>query len=84
MVCDIEDGSGHFLHIKEGVTQGGPLFMIIYDIGVLPLVRELQETHPLVTQPWYADDAGSGGGGSSISWPTLRTCRHGARQGANS
>ena len=22
VVCDTEDGSGHLLHIKEGVTQG--------------------------------------------------------------
>ena len=35
--------------------------MISYDIGVLPLIRELQNAHPRVTQPWYADDAGVGG-----------------------
>ena len=42
---------------KEGVTQGDPLAMITYGIGVLPLNRELREAHPRVTQPWYADDA---------------------------
>ena len=36
------DGSGHFLHSKEGVTQGGLLAMIAYGIGVLPLIRDLQ------------------------------------------
>ena len=56
----IGDGSGHFLHRKEGVTQGDPLAMISYVIGVLPLIRELREAHPRVTQPWYADDAGAG------------------------
>ena len=36
---DTGDRSGHFLHIKEGVTQGDPLAMIAYGIGVLPLSR---------------------------------------------
>ena len=35
--------------------------MIAYVIGVLPLIRELRNSHPLVTQPWYAGDAGAGG-----------------------
>ena len=35
--------------------------MIAYGIGVLPLIRELREDHPLVTQPWYSDDVGAGG-----------------------
>ena len=61
MVRDIGDESGHFLHSKEGVTQGDPLAMIIYGIGVLPLIRELREAHPRVTHPWYPDDAGAGG-----------------------
>ena len=60
-VRDIGDGSGHFLHSKEGVTYGDPLAMIAYGRGVLPLIRELKEAHPCVTQPWYADDAGAGG-----------------------
>ena len=42
------DGSGHFLHSKEGVTQGDPLAMIAYGIGVLPLIRELRNAHPWV------------------------------------
>ena len=45
------------MHIKKGVTQGDPLTMITYDIGVLPLIRALQGAHPRITQPWYADDA---------------------------
>ena len=45
-------GSGHFLHSKEGVTQGDPLTMIAYRIGVLPLIRELRNAHPRFTQPW--------------------------------
>ena len=51
-----------FLHSKEGVNQGDPLAMITYGIGVLPLIRVLRLDHPQVYQPWYADDAGAGGG----------------------
>ena len=61
VVRNTSDGSGHFLHSKEGVTQGDPLVMIAYGIGVLPLMWDLRRAHPRVTHPWYADDAGAGG-----------------------
>ena len=61
MVRDPEDGSGNFLHSKEVVTQGEPLVMIAYYIQVLPLIRDLQGTHPRVTKPWYMNNSGSGG-----------------------
>ena len=61
VVRDTGEGSGHFLHSKEGMTQGYPLAMISYGIGVLPLIKELHRAHPLLTQPWYADDSGDGG-----------------------
>ena len=51
VVRDTVDGSGHFLHSKEGVTQGDPIAMITYGIGVLPLIRDLKRAHPCVTQP---------------------------------
>ena len=35
--------------------------MISYGIGFLPLIRELRDSHPQVTRPWYADDARAGG-----------------------
>ena len=41
MVRHTADGLGHFLHSKEGVTQGYPLAMIAYDIGVLLLIPSL-------------------------------------------
>ena len=72
VVRNTEDGSGHFLHSKEGVTQGDPLAMIAYGIGVLPLIRVLRVDHPQVYQPWYADDGGRGGN-FGTSWPTSGT-----------
>ena len=61
LVRDTGDGSGHLLHSKECVAQRDPLSMIAYGIGVLPLIRELMNTHPQVTHPWYADDTGARG-----------------------
>ena len=34
--------------------------MIAYGIEIFPVIRELREAHPHVTQLWYADDAGEG------------------------
>ena len=45
----------------EGATQGYPLAMISYGIGVLPLIRELRVAQPCVTQTCYANDEGAGG-----------------------
>ena len=42
LVIRYAKGKGHFLYIKEGVTQGGPLAMIESSLGVLPLIMELQ------------------------------------------
>ena len=48
-----------FLHSSEGVTQGEPLAMIAYSIGILPLIKNLKQETTDVTKPWYADEAGS-------------------------
>ena len=61
VVRNTEDGSGHFLHSKESVTQGNPLATIKYGIGVLPIIIDFRNVHSHVTQPWYADDAGAWG-----------------------
>jgi hypothetical protein len=55
------DGTAIFLFSKEGVTQGDPLSMLVYGIGMLPLACKLKQAIPAVKQPWYADDAGAGG-----------------------
>ena len=43
------------------MTHGDSLATITYGIGVLPLIRELREAIPRVTQLIYADEAGVGG-----------------------
>ena len=47
-----------FLQNREGVTQGGPLDMITYGRGTLPLIENLKKEFPDVTQPWCADNTG--------------------------
>jgi hypothetical protein len=54
-------GTAFTLFSKEGVTQGDPLSMFGYGIGILPLIFRLKEEFPEVKQPWYANDAGAGG-----------------------
>ena len=33
------NGMSNFLHSRKGVMQGGPLAMVAYVIGVLPLIK---------------------------------------------
>ncbi len=54
-------GTSYLLYSKEGVTQGDPLSMFCYGLGIMPLIRQLKQEFPAVKQPWYADDAGAGG-----------------------
>ena len=42
----------------EGITQGDPLRMVMFGIGTLPLICQIQGG---VQQAWYADDATAGG-----------------------
>ena len=55
---------GEVILSSEGITQGDPLAMAIYAIGILPLIHHLN--HQLCTQVWYADDAAVGGSLSAL------------------
>ena len=44
VIQDMRDGTGQFLHSKEGVTQGDPLVMIAYGIGVSPSSGSFRNT----------------------------------------
>jgi hypothetical protein len=57
----IEENGDTFLFSKEGFTQGDPLSMCVYGIGLFPLIRILKESFPVMDQTWYADDAGADG-----------------------
>ena len=39
------------------MTQGDPLAMIAYGIRTLPLIKNLKQEIPGVTQPCYADNS---------------------------
>ena len=60
LMCCSSDGTAFILYIQEGVTQGDPLTMVAYGLGVLPLIRPLKALVPVARQPWYAND-GAGG-----------------------
>ena len=38
-------GQQKFLFSKEGVTQGDPLSMLVYAVGILPLIQSVQSPH---------------------------------------
>ena len=57
-------GNKH-LWSKEGETQGDPLAMIMFGLGMKPLIDSLDDKER--RQVWYADDAAAAG--------NIKTCR---------
>ena len=56
-----DDDNINIPYSKEGATQGDPLSMIIYGVGMLSLTRSLKRQIMDCLQSWYADDAIAGG-----------------------
>ena len=60
---------GEILLSQEGVTQGDPLAMAIYAVGIMPLIWRLQVDCDEQNQIWFADDASATGSLNSLrSW----------------
>ena len=51
------NGTDSILYSREDVKQRDPIVIIVYGIGILPLINNLKRAIPDITQPWYADDA---------------------------
>ena len=46
---------GNIILSSEGTTQGDPLAMVMYALGILPLIHQLNQYS--ASQAWYAEDA---------------------------
>ena len=64
----LKNGNGmvRSLYSREGVTQGHPIAMVAYSIGVIPSTKRLKAEFPDITQPWYSDGDGTLGTFESI------------------
>ena len=51
--------AGETIFSQEGTTQGDPLAMAMYALGVTPLIQAV--SIPDIKQLWFADDASAGG-----------------------
>ena len=65
---------GGELSSSEGTTQGDPLAMPFYALATVPLIKTLQQDHPLVRQTWLADDSAAAGRLRELRrwWDTLQ------------
>ena len=54
-----ENGTAISLHNREGVPKGGPLAIVTYGIGVLPLIKQMKTAYLDVIQTWYDDNLGA-------------------------
>jgi hypothetical protein len=61
LVSQDSNGTGTFLYSKEGITQGNPLSMFAYRVGILPLICTLKQDFSELEQPWNVDYAGVAG-----------------------
>jgi len=57
LIAHDPSGAKYTFLSKVGATQGDPIAMIIYALGLLPLIRQLKLEFPTILfHSWYADD----------------------------
>ena len=64
---------GETIQSVEGTTQGDPLAMSMYAIGILPLITTI---NGLCKQVWYADDATGAGSVENGGMLSLSLSQH--------
>ena len=55
---------GETISSQEGTTQGDPLAMAMFALGIKPLINDISTED--TKQVWYADDASAGGDLNSL------------------
>ena len=66
---------------REGVTQGCPMGMLVYGIGLMSLAEDLREAFPEALQPWYADDCAFYASATTCADIFVRLCAKGPSVG---
>ena len=67
--------------IREGVTQGEPLSMVLYGITLIPLTKELHASDPALMAPFYTNDAEFDGSAQRGTWMLILLLERGTARG---
>ena len=70
----------HVLYSAEGTTQGYPLSMLAYAVGILPLIKLLKDPKSQ-NQLGFADNSSSGGSLANIDKWFQKLLTHGPAYG---
>ena len=72
---------GEVLKSAEGTTQGDPMAMAMYAIGITPLIQQMMGHVNSTKQVWYADDCTTAGSIQDLSQWWLNLIESGPRFG---